>query len=199
MCPGGVVVAGASEPGGVVTNGMSEFARDRPNSNSALMVGVDPTDFGDDHPLAGVAFQRTWERKAFDLGGGDFRAPVQIVGDFLAGRPTTRLGDVAPSYLPGVTPSDLRGCLPPFVIDSIKEAILSFDRRIPGFARADALLTGVETRSSSPVRIPRDERFRSSLHGLYVAGEGSGYAGGITSSAVDGLRTAESILSEVSS
>ena len=195
MCPGGVVVAGASEEGGVVTNGMSEFSRDRPNSNSALMVGVSPKDFGSDHPLAGVSFQREWERKAFAVGGGGFKAPVQRVEDFLARRPSPRLGAVSPSYQPGVTPANLWDCLPSFVCVGLVEALKVFDRRIKGFAHPDALLTGVETRSSSPVRILRDDSFQTNIRGLFPAGEGAGYAGGIMSSAVDGLRVAESIVS----
>ena len=196
MCPGGVVVAGASEPEGVVTNGMSWSARDAANSNSALMVGVDAKDFGGDDPLAGVTFQRTLERKAFAAGGGGFRAPIQTVGDFLAGRPTKSLGDVSPSYRPGVTPADLRECLPAFVVESLQEAIRAFDRRLQGFAMSGAVLTGVETRSSSPVRVIRDERGQTNIAGLYALGEGAGYAGGIMSSAVDGLRTAEALLAE---
>jgi uncharacterized FAD-dependent dehydrogenase len=196
MCPGGVVVAGASEAGGVVTNGMSEFARDLPNSNSGLMVSVQPADFGAEGPLAGVTFQRHWERRAFAAGGGGFRAPVQRVEDFLARRPTTQIGSVSPTYLPGVAPADLWSCLPEFVARGIVEAIRVFDRRIKGFAHPDALLTGVETRSSSPVRIRRDETFQTNLRGLFPAGEGAGYAGGIMSSAVDGLRVAEAVVAQ---
>jgi uncharacterized FAD-dependent dehydrogenase len=194
MCPGGVVVPGTSEEGGVVTNGMSEFARDRPNSNSALMVGVSPAEFGHDHPLAGVAFQREWERRAFLIGGGGFKAPVQRVEDFLARRPSTRLGSVSPSYQPGVTLASLWDCLPAFVCAELGDALKDFNRRLKGFSHPDALLTGVETRSSSPVKIRRDESFQSNLRGLYPAGEGAGHAGGIMSSAVDGLRVAETIL-----
>ncbi|MBL0349789.1 MAG: FAD-dependent oxidoreductase [Elusimicrobia bacterium] len=194
MCPGGVVVPGASEEGGVVTNGMSEYARGAPNSNSALMVGVGPAEFGRGDPLAGVAFQREWERRAFALGGGGYKAPVQRVGDFLARRPTTRLGAVSPSYLPGVTPANLWDCLPEFVCEGIIEGLAEFNRRMKGFAHPDALLTGVETRSSSPVRMTRDDSFQTNLRGLFPAGEGAGYAGGIMSSAVDGLRVAEAIL-----
>ena len=194
MCPGGVVVPGASEEGGVVTNGMSEYARAAPNSNSALMVGVGPADYGRGDPLAGVAFQREWERRAFVLGGGGYKAPVQRVGDFLARRPTTRLGPVAPSYLPGVAPANLWDCLPAFVCEGIVEGLAEFNRRMKGFSHPDALLTGVETRSSSPVRILRDDSFQTNLRGLFPAGEGAGYAGGIMSSAVDGLRVAEALL-----
>ncbi|MBL0059404.1 MAG: hypothetical protein IPP35_09900 [Elusimicrobia bacterium] len=193
MCPGGVVVPGASEEGGVVTNGMSEYARNQPNSNSALMVGVSPKDFGNDHPLAGVMFQREWERKAFALGGGKFKAPVQRVEDFMARRPSTRLGSVSPSYRPGVTPANLWDCLPEFVCAGLKEALKIFAGRLKDFAHPDALLTGVETRSSSPVRIRRDDSFQTNLRGLYPAGEGAGYAGGIMSSAVDGIRVAETL------
>ncbi|MBL8024637.1 MAG: hypothetical protein JNK54_10235 [Elusimicrobia bacterium] len=194
MCPGGVVVPVASEEGGVVTNGMSTFARNRPNSNSALMVGVSPADFGND-PLAGVTFQRKWEQKAFGVGGGGYQAPVQRVEDFLARRPSTRWGSVSPSYKPGVTPANLWDCLPDYVCKGLSESLKMFDRRIRGFAHPDALLTGVETRSSSPVKIRRDDSFQSNLRGLYPAGEGAGYAGGIMSSAVDGLRVAEMIVS----
>jgi uncharacterized FAD-dependent dehydrogenase len=194
MCPGGVVVPGASEANGVVTNGMSVFARNRPNSNSALMVGVSPKDFGSDHPLAGVAFQREWERKAFAIGGGGFKAPVQRVEDFLARRPTARLGSVSPSYQPGVTLANLWDCLPAYVCGGLVDALKEFNRRLKGFSHPDALLTGVETRSSSPVRIRRDDSFQTNIRGLFPAGEGAGYAGGIMSSAVDGLRVAETIL-----
>jgi len=197
MCPGGVVMAGASEEGGVVTNGMSAFARNHPNSNSALMVGVSPVDFGDDHPLAGVSFQRKWERKAFVVGGGGFKAPVQRVDDFLARRPSQRFGVVSPSYRPGVTLANLWECLPDFVGAGLSDALKAFNKRIENFTHPDALLTGVETRSSSPVRIRRDDSFQTNIRGLYPAGEGAGYAGGIMSSAVDGLRVAEKILLKV--
>lgn len=194
MCPGGVVVAGASQEGGVVTNGMSEYARDRPNSNSALMVGVSAADFGSDHPLAGAAYQRKWEEKAFQAGEGGFKAPVQRVEDFLARRRTTRLGEVAPSYLPGVTMANLWDCMPERICEGIAEALSIFAQRIKKFAHADALLTGIETRSSSPIKIYRDDKLQSNIHGLYPAGEGAGHAGGIMSSAVDGIRVAEMIL-----
>ncbi len=195
MCPGGLVVAAASEEGGVVTNGMSEHARDGRNANSALLVGVHPADFGGDHPLAGVEFQRKWERHAFRLGGGKYTAPAQLVGDFLACRPSTGPGGVEPSYPRGIRYADLRDCLPGYVTDTLREAILDFDRRLKGFALPGAVLTGVETRSSSPVRIYRDEHCRSNIVGIYPAGEGPGYAGGIISSAVDGIRVAEAIAS----
>ncbi len=195
MCPGGVVMAAASEEGGVAVNGMSEHARDARNSNSALLVGVEPPDFGDGHPLAGFAFQRQMEQAAFRLGGGDYHAPAQLVGDFLAGRGSTALGDVQPSYLPGVTLTDLRECLPSFVSQSLKEALPLFGRQLRGFDRADAVLTGVESRSSSPVRLLRDGRGESAVAGVYPCGEGAGYAGGILSAAVDGVRCAEWVLS----
>jgi len=195
MCPGGVVVAAASEEGGVVTNGMSEHARDRQNANSALLVGVRPSDFGSDHPLAGVEFQRKWEGQAFSLGGGNYIAPAQLVGDFLSGRSSSGPGGVEPSYSRGVKFTDLKDCLPGYVTATLKEAIMNFDRKLKGFAMPDAVLTGVETRSSSPVRISRDEKCRSNIAGIYPAGEGPGYAGGIISSAVDGIKVAEAIAS----
>ncbi|OPY57914.1 MAG: FAD dependent oxidoreductase [Pelotomaculum sp. PtaU1.Bin035] len=193
MCPGGVVVAAASEEGCVVINGMSEYARDAENANSALLVGVSPEDFAGDHPLAGVEFQRNWERKAFELGGGDYSAPVQLVGDFLADRPSTGMGTVKPSYKKTVKLSELKDCLPAYVIETLREAIPELDKKMRGFARPDAILTGVETRSSSPVRIIRDENYETRVKGLYPAGEGAGYAGGIISAAVDGIKVAEAI------
>ncbi|MBI5520288.1 MAG: hypothetical protein HY916_09535 [Desulfovibrio sp.] len=194
MCPGGQVIAAASEAGGVVTNGMSLHARDGVNANSAVLVGVTPADMGGAHPLAGVDFQRRWERLAFELGGRNFRAPAQTVGDFLAGRASRRLGTVAPSYTPGVAPADMTGCLPDYVCAAMAEGIQAFDRKLRGFADAGALLTGVETRSSSPVRMLRGADMQSvGLPGLFPAGEGAGYAGGIVSSAVDGLRVAEAV------
>lgn len=199
MCPGGEVIAAASEEGGLVVNGMSEFARDAENSNSALLVGVGPGDFGGgayaaDHPLAGIDFQRRMERAAFALGGGGYRAPIQLTGDFLAGRASTGLGDVKPSYLPGVTPSDLRECLPGFVADSLRAALPALGRQLAGFDRPDAVLTGVESRSSSPVRILRDEKAQASVAGIFPCGEGAGYAGGIVSAAVDGVACAEKLM-----
>lgn len=197
MCPGGTVVAASSEEGCVVTNGMSEYARDKQNANSALLVGITPKDFGSSHPLAGVEFQRRWERKAFELGGGNYSAPAQLVGDFLADRPSIKLGSVEPSYTRPVTLGELKNCLPGYVIETLREAIIDFDRKIKGFALPDAVLTGVETRSSSPVRIQRNEQGQSTnIAGLYPAGEGAGYAGGIISSAVDGMRIAEHIASK---
>lgn len=195
MCPGGVVVDASSEEGCVVTNGMSEYVRSAQNANSALLVGVSPEDFGSDHPLAGVEFQRQWERKAFTLGGSNYNAPAQLVGDFLAGRPSTELGTVAPSYKKAVRLSDLKECLPGYVIETIKEAIPVLDKKLRGFALPDAVMTGVETRSSSPVRITRSENFEAGVRGLYPAGEGAGYAGGIVSAAVDGIKVAEAIAS----
>ena len=198
MCPGGTVVAAASETGGVVVNGMSKFARDADNSNSAVLVGVSPEDFGGSHPLAGVELQQNMEREAFALGGGAYKAPAQTVGDFLADRASTGFGEVTPSYPRGVTPCDLRGCLPPFVAQSLKAGLPLLGQRLRGFDRADAVLTGVETRSSSPVRMVRDERGQSPIKGLFPCGEGAGYAGGITSSAVDGIRCAEWVIETIS-
>jgi uncharacterized FAD-dependent dehydrogenase len=194
MCPGGLVVAAATEADGLATNGMSLYARDNANANSALLVGVTPADFGSDHPLAGVEFQRTWERKAFALGGGNYSAPLQLVGDFLANRPSAALGGVQPTYRPGWRFCQLSDCLPDYVNETLRQALPFFAKRLPGFDRADAVLTAVETRSSSPVRIVRDDGFESNIGGLYPAGEGAGYAGGIMSSAVDGLRAAEAII-----
>ena len=204
MCPGGLVVAAATETDGLATNGMSLFARAGRNANSALLVGVTPADFGSDHPLAGIEFQRTWERKAFALGGSNFFAPVQLVGDFLAdyGRPlgelagssSTQLGTIEPTYRPGWHLAQLSDCLPGYVAETLRLALPFFEKRLPGFARHDAVLTGVETRSSSPLRIVRNDAFESNIGGLYPAGEGAGYAGGIMSSAVDGIRTAEALI-----
>ena len=195
VCPGGQVVAAASEEGRLVTNGMSRRARDGANINGGFLVGVGPGDLGSSHPLAGVAFQRRWEEAAFALGGGGFRAPAQTVGDFLSGRASAALGGVAPTYRPGVTPADLRRCLPGYVADTLRSALPLFDRKLRGFASPEALLTGVETRSSSPVRILRGEDLQSPIRGLYPCGEGAGYAGGITSAAVDGVRVAEAVAS----
>jgi uncharacterized FAD-dependent dehydrogenase len=197
MCPGGQVVAAASEAGGVVTNGMSQYSRAERNANAALVVGIDPKDFPGDaakNPLAGMEFQRQWEAAAFKAGGETYAAPAQKVGDFLVGRPSTELGSVQPSYTPGIKLTDLSACLPGYVVEAIREAIPAFDKQIHGFAMADALLTGVETRTSSPVRITRDDRFESlNTRGLYPGGEGAGYAGGILSAAVDGIRIAEAV------
>ncbi len=195
MCPGGVVVASASEPDTVVTNGMSYFARDLENANSAFVVSVEPGDFEGSHPLAGVEFQRRWEGKAFEAGGSSGAAPVQRLADFLDGRASTAYGGVKPSYTGNVAFADLNGCLPSFVTSSMKEAITYFDRRLKGFAAGDAILTGVETRTSSPIRITRGDTLEAlGIVGLYPAGEGAGYAGGIVSAAVDGIRIAEQII-----
>ena len=194
MCPGGQVVAAASEEGGLAVNGMSLYARDGENANSALLVNVLPEDFGGDDPLAGVRFQRKWERAAFQTGGGDYRAPAQKVGDFLARRPSDGPGSVMPSYRPGVKWGSINGCLPGFVTDAMREALPLLDRKLRGFADPDAVLTGVETRSSSPVRVERDANCVASLRGLYPCGEGAGYAGGIMSAAVDGIRCAEAAM-----
>ena len=195
MCPGGYVIPAASQPEGVVTNGMSYHARDAVNSNAALLVGVHPGDYGDDHPLAGFVWQRRIERAAFRAGGGGFRAPAQRVGDFLAGRTTVRFGDVEPSYRPGVVPADLREVLPDFITENLKTGIRSMDRQLRGFALPDAVLTAPETRSSSPVRMPRDPFGQAvGVRGLYPAGEGAGYAGGIVSAAMDGIAAARAVL-----
>ena len=193
VCPGGQVVAAASQQGGVVTNGMSLRARDGENINGGLLVGVGPEDFGGGDVLAGVQFQERWERAAFRLGGGGFRAPAQRVRDFLQGRPSEGPGGVAPTYRPGVAWTDLRPCLPGYVTASLAQALPLLDRKLQGFAAEDGVLTGVETRSSSPVRILRDENYQSKLRGLYPCGEGAGYAGGIVSAAVDGIRVAEAV------
>ncbi len=193
MCPGGTVLAAASEPGTVVTNGMSQYSRNAGNANSALVVEVFPTDYPE-NPLAGIDFQHKWEKRAFELGGGTYDAPAQLVSDFLAGRPSTALGSVQPSYKPGIHLTDLSTSLPEYVITALREALPVFAQHIPGFAMADAVLTGVETRTSSPIRILRGTDFQSvNLPGLYPAGEGSGYAGGILSSAVDGIKAAEAV------
>jgi uncharacterized FAD-dependent dehydrogenase len=194
MCPGGTVVAATSEPGCVATNGMSQYSRNERNANAGIVVGITPADYPDEGPLAGIALQRRWEAAAFAAGGGTYAAPAQRVGDFLAGRPSTTLGEVVPSYRPGVTPTDLSSCLPDYAIAAIREALPAFGRQIPGFDAADAVLTGVETRTSSPVRITRDAEFQSlNTRGLYPAGEGAGYAGGILSAAVDGIKVAEAV------
>lgn len=193
MCPGGKVVAAASEPGRLVTNGMSEYARDESNANSAIVVGITPADYPGG-PLAGIALQRQWEARAFALGGGTYEAPGQLVGDFLANRPSTAFGTVTPSYKPGVTLGDLNSSLPDYAIAAIREAIPAFEHQIKGFAMDDAILTGVETRTSSPIRITRNEQYQSlNTVGLYPAGEGAGYAGGILSAGIDGIKVAEAV------
>jgi len=177
---------------------MSEYKRDSSNANSALLVGVTPADFGSSHPLAGVEFQRKWERLAFTAGGETYRAPAQLIGDFLADRISTKWGSVKPTYKPGVIFAVIKDFLPYYVVETMKEAIRYFDTKVEGFAFEDGVLTGVETRSSSPVRIIRDINFISNISGIYPVGEGAGYAGGIMSSAVDGIKTAEKIIQRFS-
>ncbi|RJG00919.1 NAD(P)/FAD-dependent oxidoreductase [Noviherbaspirillum sedimenti] len=195
MCPGGTVVAATSEPNRVVTNGMSQYSRNERNANSGIVVGITPADFPGNHPLAGVEFQRQWESRAFELGGGTYDAPGQLVGDFLANRPSTELGEVQPSYKPGVHLCNLDTALPDYAITAIREALPAFEKQIKGFSMRDAVLTGVETRTSSPVRIKRKDDDLQSINtvGLYPAGEGAGYAGGIMSAAIDGIRVAEAV------
>ncbi|WP_296752908.1 NAD(P)/FAD-dependent oxidoreductase [Thiobacillus sp.] len=192
MCPGGTVVAAASEPNCVVTNGMSQYSRNERNANAGIVVGITPADFPGDDPLVGIELQRRLEARAFELGGGNYDAPAQLVGDFIEGKPSTQLGSVEPSYKPGVHLTDLASALPDYAIEAIREALPAFDRQIKGFAMKDAVLTGVETRTSSPLRIIRDDDCQSvNVKGLYPAGEGAGYAGGILSAGVDGIRVAE--------
>lgn len=199
MCPGGTVVAAASEPGRVVTNGMSQYSRNERNANAAIVVGIEPADFvpydGSGSPLAGIALQRHWESRAFELGGGTYEAPGQLVGDFVAGRASTAFGEVQPSYKPGVHLTDLAHALPDYAVEAMREAMPAFDRKIKGFGRHDAIFTGVETRTSSPVRVRRNDDDLQSLNtrGLFPAGEGAGYAGGILSAGVDGIRAAEAV------
>lgn len=194
MCPGGTVVAAASEPGRLVTNGMSQYSRNERNANSGIVVDITPETDYPGHPLAGVAFQRHWEALAFQAGGETYHAPGQRLADFLASRPSTEWGAVQPSYKPGVRPTDLTPCLPAFAVEAMREALPAFGRQIPGYDLADAVLTGVETRTSSPVRIRRGEDLQSlNVAGLYPAGEGAGYAGGILSAAVDGIKVAERV------
>ncbi|MFC5609402.1 NAD(P)/FAD-dependent oxidoreductase [Variovorax soli] len=213
MCPGGTVVAATSEPNRVVTNGMSQYSRNERNANAGIVVGIDPSDFptdyrhldlppelleqaqGKPHPLAGIELQRRLESNAFVLGGSDYCAPGQLVGDFVAGRPSREFGEVQPSYKPGVLLGDLHGALPAYAIEAMREAFPAFGRKIPGFDRHDAMLTGVETRTSSPIRIARDGESLQcpGIAGLYPAGEGAGYAGGILSAGVDGIKVAEAV------
>ena len=205
MCPGGTVVAATSHAGHVVTNGMSQYSRNESNANAGIVVGITPQDYrqdgrssGEVNPLDGMAFQRQWEVRAFELGGGNYNAPAQRVGDFLAARRSTALGSVEPSYKPGVTLTDLGepGCmsLPEYAIAAMREALPAFERQIAGFAMHDAVLTGVETRTSSPLRITRGKNGQSvNTAGLYPAGEGAGYAGGIMSAAIDGIEIAEAV------
>lgn len=193
MCPGGTVVAAASEPGRVVTNGMSQYSRNERNANAGIVVGITPADYPGE-TLAGVEFQRHWEAAAYLAGGSSYAAPGQLVGDFIAGRASASLGEVIPSYKPGVTPTDLAATLPAYAIEAIREALPAFDKQIRGFARPDAVLTGVETRTSSPIRITRGKDFQSlNTAGLFPAGEGAGYAGGILSAGVDGIKIAQAV------
>lgn len=197
MCPGGHVVAASSEEGRLCINGMSEYAQDSGVSNSALLVSVTPEDFWSDHPLAWVAFQREWEQKAFQLGGGNYHAPAQLVGDFLNKKPSTKLWKLASTYRPGITLTSIDECLPDFITQSLRKALPELDKKIKGFASDDAILTAIEARSSSVLRIVRDkETLESNIAGIYPAGEWAGYAGGITSSAIDGLIIAEKIIGE---
>jgi hypothetical protein len=199
MCPGGTVVAAASEEGRLVTNGMSQYSRHERNANSAIVVGIDPSDYNEDgaqtNVLAGIEFQRKLEEKAFLMGGESYDAPVQLVGDFLAGRKTGEHGQVIPSYKPGVTFCDLSEALPAYAVDAIREALPAFEKKIKGFSMNDATLTAVETRTSSPIQITRDKDTLASLNieGLYPAGEGAGYAGGILSAGIDGIKVAEAM------
>ena len=200
MCPGGTVVAATSEPGRVVTNGMSQYSHDERNANAGIVVGITPEDFpvepnSSDSPLAGIALQRHWESRAYEVGGGTYDAPGQLVGDFLAGRPSVAFGDVLPSYTPGVHLCDLSTALPDYAIEAIREALPVFGKQIRDFDRPDVVLTGVETRTSSPIRIKRNDDDLQSVNvrGLYPAGEGAGYAGGILSAAVDGIKVAEAV------
>jgi uncharacterized FAD-dependent dehydrogenase len=204
MCPGGRVVAAASEEGRVVTNGMSEYSRNEHNANAGIVVNIQPADFPGDaatDPLAGIALQRELESRAYVLGGGNYNAPAQLLGDFLAARPSTALGAVEPSYQPGVTPTDLSTALPGYAVEAIREALPAFARQIRGFDRHDAVFTGVETRTSSPLRITRDRHSLQSLNtrGLFPAGEGAGYAGGILSAAIDGIEVAEAVVAALAS
>ncbi|AZP11328.1 NAD(P)/FAD-dependent oxidoreductase [Undibacterium parvum] len=194
MCPGGTVVAATSEPGRVVTNGMSQYSRNERNANSAIVVGITPEDYPG-HPLAGIDLQRELESLAYELGGANYNAPGQLVGDFIAKRPSTEIASVIPSYKPGITMCDLALALPAYAIDAIREALPEFEKQIKGFAMNDAVLTGIETRTSSPIRIKRNDTSYQSINtqGLYPAGEGAGYAGGILSAAIDGIKVAEAV------
>ena len=196
MCPGGYVIASASEEGRIVTNGMSEHARDGKNANSAILVNVGPEDFEGDHPLAGMYMQRQFEEMAFKLGGSQYKAPVQRLEDFLENRASTAFGVVQPTYTPGVTLSNMKAVLPQYMGEAIDEAMRAFGKKMKHFDHPDALFTGFETRSSSPVRLPRNEAYESNIKGLYPAGEGAGYAGGISSAAVDGIQIAERLIRE---
>ncbi|OJU13972.1 MAG: hypothetical protein BGN86_09590 [Caulobacterales bacterium 68-7] len=194
MCPGGTVVAATSEPNRVVTNGMSQYSRNERNANSGFVVGISPDDYASDHPLAGIELQRQLESRAFVAGGGGYYAPAQLVGDFIAGRPSTKLGEVIPSYRPGVTPTDLAALMPDYVVEAMREALPVFGRKIPRYDDPEAVLTGLETRTSSPIRMTRGGDFQSlNVRGLFPAGEGAGYAGGILSAAVDGIKVGEAV------
>jgi len=195
MCPGGTVVAATSEPNRVVTNGMSQYSRNERNANAGIVVGINPEEDFPGGPLAGVELQEKLESHAFELGGRDYCAPGQLVGDFIRGKTSTKFGEVKPSYKPGVLLGDLASSLPDYVIEAIREALPEFGKQIRGFDRADAILTGIETRTSSPVRITREHESLQSLNtrGLYPAGEGAGYAGGILSAGVDGIKVAEAV------
>jgi len=198
MCPGGTVVSAASEEGGVVTNGMSQYSRNERNANAAIVVGIDPEVDFPGYPLAGIDLQRDLEKLAYEVGGGDYRAPAQLVGDFLKNKPSTELGTVAPSYKPGISLGDLTQVLPSYAVAAIREAIPKFDDKIRGFAMADAILTGVETRTSAPICIQRGKDFQSiNTRGLYPAGEGAGYAGGIFSAAIDGIKVAQAVALDI--
>ena len=201
MCPGGEVVAAASEENMLATNGMSKYKRNKDNANSALLIQVNTEDFGSEDVLAGMEFQRKWERIAFEVGGNNYNAPVQLVGDFLNDTKSEKLGSVVPSYRPDIELTDLRKCLPEFVVETMKEAITEMDKKLKGFAKEDAILIGVETRSSAPIRIEREEESLESLNteGLFPCGEGGGYAGGIISGAVDGIKIAEKIIGKYKS
>ena len=195
MCPGGTVVAAASEEGRVVTNGMSQYSRNERNANAGIVVGINPEEDYPGDPLAGMEFQRKWEARAFELGGKNYQAPGQLIGDFINGKPSTEFGAVQPSYTPGVHLTDLSTALPEYAIIAIREALPAFAKQIKGFDLPDGVLTGVETRTSSPIRIKRDDETLQSINtkGLYPTGEGAGYAGGILSAAVDGIRIAEAV------
>ncbi len=199
MCPGGTVVAATSEPGRVVTNGMSQYSRNERNANSAIVVGIEPEPDYPGHPLAGIDLQRQLESQAFVLGGSNYNAPGQLMGDFVAGRASTTLGKVLPSYTPGITLGSLDTALPGYAIEALREAFPAFNKQVPGYFMADAVLTGVETRTSSPIRIKRDDASLQSINtvGLYPAGEGAGYAGGILSAAVDGIKVAEAMARQI--
>ncbi|MDD3302476.1 MAG: NAD(P)/FAD-dependent oxidoreductase [Candidatus Gracilibacteria bacterium] len=197
MCPGGYVVPASSEENRLCINGMSEYAQDSDNSNSALLVPINPSDFFSDHPLAGIEYQRYWEEKAFLQGGGDYKAPAQLVGDFLKGKESKSLGKTKSTYKPGIKLGSIDNCLPDFVVKSLRLALPELDKKIKGFASDDAILTAIEARSSSVVRFVRDEFGESNIEGIYPVGEGAGYAGGITSSAIDGLKIAEIIVGNI--